>query len=96
DPTKSVQTRSQLSSNALACFYSKVQKYQNRFFHSCFISQVEPRSYKEELKENSWANAMQEELQQFEKLLVWHIVDLWPNTEKIGTKWVFKCNKDEM
>ena len=38
---------------------------------------------------------MQEELQQFEKLGVWKLVDLPRGAKKIGTKWVFKCKRDE-
>ncbi|KAJ0600422.1 putative RNA-directed DNA polymerase [Helianthus annuus] len=38
---------------------------------------------------------MQEELQQFEKLGVWKLVDRPDNYKKIGTRWVFKCKKDD-
>ena len=38
---------------------------------------------------------MQEELVQFEKLHVWHLVDLPPGEFAIGTKWVFKCKRDD-
>ncbi|XP_076959892.1 uncharacterized protein LOC143636100 [Bidens hawaiensis] len=37
---------------------------------------VEPKTYIEALTEESWVNAMQEELMQFEKLGVWKLVDL--------------------
>ena len=89
-----VQTRHQVS-NALSCFYSKVADIQNRVSFSCFISQVEPATYKEALREESWVNAMQEELFQFSKLGVWHLVDLPVEAKSIGTKWVFKCKRDD-
>ena len=38
---------------------------------------------------------MQEELLQFQKLGVWTLTDLPPGRKKIGTKWVFKCKKDD-
>ena len=38
---------------------------------------------------------MQTELQQFQKLGVWDLVDLPPGAKKIGTKWVFKCKRDD-
>ena len=63
--------------------------------YSCFISQTEPSNIKEALKENSWIEAMQEELSQFAKLKVWRLVDLPEKKQAIGTKWVFKCKKDD-
>ncbi|KAI3703962.1 hypothetical protein L1987_74161 [Smallanthus sonchifolius] len=62
---------------------------------SCFISQVEPKNIKSALLENSWVEAMQEELQQFSKLNVWNLVDLPTNKVPIGTRWVFRNKKDE-
>ncbi|XP_076952099.1 uncharacterized protein LOC143625723 [Bidens hawaiensis] len=56
---------------------------------------VEPKTYKEALTEESWVNAMQEELMQFEKLGVWRLVDLPEDKKQINTKWVFKCKRDE-
>ena len=38
---------------------------------------------------------MQEELLQFEKLGVWHLVDLPESAKTIGTKWVFKCKRGD-
>ena len=38
---------------------------------------------------------MQVELQQFQKLGVWSLVDLPPPAKRIGTKWVFKCKKED-
>ncbi|KAM0031422.1 putative RNA-directed DNA polymerase [Helianthus debilis subsp. tardiflorus] len=38
---------------------------------------------------------MQKELQQFEKLGVWRLVDLPKNQKWIKTKWVFKCKRDD-
>ncbi|XP_076891375.1 uncharacterized protein LOC143542734 [Bidens hawaiensis] len=56
---------------------------------------VEPKTYKEALTEESWVNAMQEELMQFEKLGLWKLVDLPEDKKHINTKWVFKCKRDE-
>ncbi|XP_076945937.1 uncharacterized protein LOC143617183 [Bidens hawaiensis] len=57
-------------------------------------ARVEPKTYKEALIEESWVNAMQEELMQFEKLGVWKLVDLPEDKKQINTKWVFKCKRD--
>ena len=47
------------------------------------------------LKDNSWVEAMQEELAQFKKLKVWELVDLPEGEKEIGTKWIFKCKRDD-
>ena len=47
------------------------------------------------LKEPSWVQAMQEELAQFEKLQVWELVDLPVGEHAIGTRWVYKCKRDD-
>ncbi|KAI3786872.1 hypothetical protein L1987_40911 [Smallanthus sonchifolius] len=56
---------------------------------SCFISQIVPKNVKAALLENSWVEAMQEELQQFLKVQVWNLVDLPKNKVPIGTRWGF-------
>ncbi|KAJ0846466.1 putative RNA-directed DNA polymerase [Helianthus annuus] len=89
-----VRTRRQID-QGLTCFYSTVAPLQTEFSLSCFISQIEPRTYKEALTEDSWVIAMQEELSQFEKLGVWKLVDLPDGQRKINTKWVFKCKRDD-
>ncbi|GJT98754.1 putative ribonuclease H-like domain-containing protein [Tanacetum coccineum] len=49
----------------------------------------------EALEDESWVDAMQEELLQFKIQKVWILVDL-PNGKKvIGTKWVYRNKKDE-
>ncbi|KAI3732713.1 hypothetical protein L1987_63920 [Smallanthus sonchifolius] len=64
--------------------------------HSFFISQVEPKNVEMALRDNNWIEAMQEELAQFDKLKVWNLVDLPKGVHPIGTKWVFKCKKDDL
>ncbi|KAI3810709.1 hypothetical protein L1987_20331 [Smallanthus sonchifolius] len=63
--------------------------------HSCFILQVEPKNVEMALNDNNWIESMQEELAQFNKLKVWNLVDLPKGAYPIGTKWVFKCKKDD-
>ncbi len=43
----------------------------NTCLHACFLSQMEPKNAIEALKDSSWIEAMQEELQQFYNLDVW-------------------------
>ncbi|GKD76633.1 zinc finger BED domain-containing protein RICESLEEPER 2-like protein, partial [Tanacetum coccineum] len=49
----------------------------------------------EALEDESWVDAMQEELQQFKIQKVWILVDLHYGKKAIGTKWVYRNKKDE-
>ncbi|GKB17745.1 putative ribonuclease H-like domain-containing protein, partial [Tanacetum coccineum] len=49
----------------------------------------------EALKDNSWVEAMQEELLQFRLQQVWILVDLPHGAKVIGTKWVYRNKRDE-
>ncbi|GKF19011.1 hypothetical protein Tco_0067649, partial [Tanacetum coccineum] len=54
-------------------------------------------SYKisEALEDESWVDAMQEELLQFKIQKAWVLVDLPYGKKAIGTKWVYQNKKDE-
>ncbi|GJU82543.1 hypothetical protein Tco_1284908 [Tanacetum coccineum] len=73
DPTSAVQTRSKVNkSSAAYAFVSYVQKQRRNnhkdFQHclfACFLSQNEPKKISEALEDESWVDAMQEELLQF-------------------------------
>ncbi|KAD4180043.1 hypothetical protein E3N88_28634 [Mikania micrantha] len=62
---------------------------------SCFLSQIEPKKVTEALKDNSWVEAMQEELLQFQRQEVWKTCPLPKGKYGIGTKWVFRNKKDD-
>ncbi|GJV87112.1 putative ribonuclease H-like domain-containing protein [Tanacetum coccineum] len=47
------------------------------------------------LEDESWVEAMQEELLQFKLQKVWILVDLPSGKKAIGTKWVFKNKRDK-
>ncbi|GJR23315.1 putative ribonuclease H-like domain-containing protein [Tanacetum coccineum] len=47
------------------------------------------------LDDESWVEAMQEELLQFKIQKVWTLVDLPSGKKAIGTKWVYRNKKDE-
>nr|GEY83170.1 hypothetical protein [Tanacetum cinerariifolium] len=57
-----VSTRLQLHEQALFCYYD------------AFLTSVEPKTYKEALTQSCWIEAMQEELNEFERLEVWELV----------------------
>ncbi|GJV39183.1 putative ribonuclease H-like domain-containing protein [Tanacetum coccineum] len=60
-----------------------------------FLSQEEPKTISQALKDEIWVEAMQEELLQFKLQKVWILVDLPFGKKAIGTKWVFKNKRDE-
>ncbi|GJU92622.1 putative ribonuclease H-like domain-containing protein [Tanacetum coccineum] len=55
----------------------------------------EPKKISEALEDESWVDAMQEELLQFKIQKVWVLVDLPYGKKAIGTKWVYRNKKDE-
>ncbi|GJT55350.1 retrovirus-related pol polyprotein from transposon TNT 1-94 [Tanacetum coccineum] len=61
DPSRPVYTRHQLQDEALLCYFD------------AFLSSVEPKSYIEALTKSCWIEAMQEELNEFERLEVWEL-----------------------
>ncbi|GKF08317.1 putative ribonuclease H-like domain-containing protein, partial [Tanacetum coccineum] len=68
--------------------------FQNSLF-SCFLSQHEPTKISQALDDESWVEAMQDELLQFKIQKVWTLVDLPSGKKAIGTKWVYRNKKDE-
>ncbi|GJQ89838.1 putative ribonuclease H-like domain-containing protein [Tanacetum coccineum] len=103
DPKSTIQTRSKMNKSSGAhAFVSYIQKQRRNnhkdFQHclfACFLSQIEPKKISEALKDESWVDAMQEELLQFKIQKVWILVDLPYGKKAIGTKWVYRNKKDE-
>ncbi|GJT66156.1 putative ribonuclease H-like domain-containing protein [Tanacetum coccineum] len=103
DPNSAVQTRSKVTKSSEAyAFVSYIQKQRRNnhkdFQHclfACFLSQNEPKKISEALEDESWVDAMQEELLQFKIQKVWILVDLPYGKKAIGTKWVYRNKKDE-
>ncbi|GJY08354.1 putative ribonuclease H-like domain-containing protein [Tanacetum coccineum] len=104
DPKSAVQTRGKIqkASSVQQALVSYISK-QNRTNHkdhqncllACFLSQEEPKNISQALQDESWVEAMQEELLQFKLQKVWILVDLPSGKKAIGTKWVFKNKRDE-
>ncbi|GKD13727.1 putative ribonuclease H-like domain-containing protein [Tanacetum coccineum] len=104
DPKSAVQTRGKIqkASSAQQALVSYIYK-QNRTNHkdhqncllACFLSQEEPKTISQALEDESWVEAMQEELLQFKLQKVWILVDLPSGKKAIGTKWVFRNKRDE-
>jgi hypothetical protein len=62
--------------------------------HYSFVSFIEPYRVEDVLRDPDWVVAMQEELNNFTRNEVCHLVPC-PNQNVIGTKWVFRNKQDE-
>ncbi|XP_075475051.1 uncharacterized protein LOC142505820 [Primulina tabacum] len=67
----------------------------DEFMHASFISQLEPKKIDDALHDTNWIDAMQEELNQFERSKVWPLVPRPTNMNVIGTRWVFRNKLDK-
>ncbi|GKA42154.1 putative ribonuclease H-like domain-containing protein [Tanacetum coccineum] len=85
--------------HALFSFIQKQQRNNHKDQQHClfayFLSQEEPKKISEALQDDSWVQAMQEELLQFKLQQVWVLVDLPHGMKVIGTKWVYRNKRDE-
>ncbi|GKB66908.1 retrovirus-related pol polyprotein from transposon TNT 1-94 [Tanacetum coccineum] len=79
-----VSTRLQLHEQALFCYYD------------AFLTAVEPKTYKDALTQACWIEAMQEELNEFERLEVWELVPRPDKVMVITLKWIYKVKLDEL
>ncbi|GJR41196.1 retrotransposon protein, putative, ty1-copia subclass [Tanacetum coccineum] len=59
-------------------------------------STVEPKNYKDALTQACWIEAMQEELNEFERLEVWELVPRPDKVMVITLKWIYKVKLDEL
>ncbi|GJT94284.1 retrovirus-related pol polyprotein from transposon TNT 1-94 [Tanacetum coccineum] len=79
-----VSIRLQLHEQALFCYYD------------AFLTAVEPKTYKDALTQSYWIKAMQEELNEFERLEVWELVPRPDKVMVITLKWIYKVKLDEL
>ena len=66
----------------------------NECLHHAFLSKIEPKKVEEALQDADWIQAMQEELNEFERNEVWTLVPRPKNRSVVGTKWVFRNKTD--
>ena len=97
EPRKTRSKSGLLVSNftVLKCFIALHKDDINTISFYGFVSTIEPKSVKEALLDADWISAMQEELNQFERSKVWHLVPRPSDKNVIGTKSVFKYKNDE-
>nr|GEX46414.1 hypothetical protein [Tanacetum cinerariifolium] len=95
-----VQTRKMAKQNeaGLISFINKQRRTNHKDFQNClfacFLSQMEPKKV-HALDDESWVEAMQEELLQFKLLNVWTLVDLPLGKRAIRTKWVYRNKREQ-
>ena len=63
--------------------------------HFAFISHIEPTNILEAEADSYWLLAMQEELNQFKRNQIWHLIFRPHDRLTIGTKWNFRNKLDE-
>jgi hypothetical protein len=62
--------------------------------HYSFVSSIAAYRVEDALRDSDWVLAMQEELNNFIRNEVWHLVPR-PNQNVVGTKWVYRNKQDE-
>ncbi|GJW16776.1 putative ribonuclease H-like domain-containing protein [Tanacetum coccineum] len=82
--SRPISTRLQLHEQAMFCYYD------------AFLTSVEPKMYKEALTHSCWVEAIQEELNEFERLEVWELVPPLDKVMVITLKWIYKVKLDEL
>nr|GFA11652.1 retrovirus-related Pol polyprotein from transposon TNT 1-94 [Tanacetum cinerariifolium] len=65
-------------------------------YYDAFFTFVEPKTYKDTLTQSCWIEAMQEELNEFERLKVWELVPRPDKVMVITLKWIYKVKLDEL
>nr|GEW21249.1 integrase, catalytic region, zinc finger, CCHC-type, peptidase aspartic, catalytic [Tanacetum cinerariifolium] len=62
NPSRHVSTRRQLQTDAMWCYFD------------AFLTNAEPKNYKEAMKESCWIKAIKEEIHKFDQIQVWELV----------------------
>ncbi|GKE40695.1 hypothetical protein Tco_1464100, partial [Tanacetum coccineum] len=83
DPSCSISTRKQLQTDAMWCYFD------------AFLTSIEPKNFKQAMTEQSWIDAIQEEIHEFERLQVWELVSCPNKVMLIKLKWINKVKTDE-
>lgn len=81
-PDAPILTRKQLHTDGETCIYALT------------VCQAEPKNNKEAMTYDNWIESMQEELQSFERLEVWEMVEKPEGVIVIGLKWIRKTKLD--
>nr|GFD22292.1 retrovirus-related Pol polyprotein from transposon TNT 1-94 [Tanacetum cinerariifolium] len=79
-----ISTRLQLQEQAFFCYYD------------AFLTSVKPKMYKDALTQSCWIEAMQKELNEFERVEVWKLIPKPNKVMLITLKWIYKVKLDEL
>ena len=63
--------------------------------YSCYLPQVEPTKVEEALQDESWVEAMHDELFQFQRNDIWTLVPRSEGEHIISTNWIFHNKNDK-
>nr|GEX11111.1 retrovirus-related Pol polyprotein from transposon TNT 1-94 [Tanacetum cinerariifolium] len=66
------------------------------YYYDAFLTFVEPKTYKDALTQSCLIEAMQEELNKFERLELWELVPRPDKVMVITLKWIYKIKLDKM
>nr|AGM34082.1 hypothetical protein [Lactuca sativa] len=90
ESSEKVLTRSQNKAKQAALF-SQVEFC---MFNS-FVSKVEPKTVNSALDHFDWVQAMQDELNEFERNKAWRLIPIPNDASVVGLKWVFRNKMDK-
>ncbi|GKB45107.1 retrovirus-related pol polyprotein from transposon TNT 1-94 [Tanacetum coccineum] len=82
--------------NGLRIIHLKIYEQALFCYYDAFLTVVEPKTYKDALTQACWIEAMQEELNEFERLEVWELVPRPDKVMVITLKWIYKVKLDEL
>lgn len=68
----------------------RVTRLLSDIYQRCNVAICEPACCEEELKDQKWKNAMEEEMSMIKKNKTWELVDKPEDRKIIGVKWVFR------
>ena len=60
-----------------------------------FVSKIEPKTVNIALDHSDWVQAMQNELNEFERNKVWRLIPTPKDAFVVGLKWVFQNKMDK-
>ncbi|KAI3782315.1 hypothetical protein L2E82_12357 [Cichorium intybus] len=89
DVRDKVLTRAQLHQKQL-----DLNKNSELCMFNVFISKVEPKNVKDAFDHSDWIEAMQLELEEFERNKVWRLIPKPANASIVGLKWVYRNKLD--
>ena len=90
ESSEKVLTHSQIKAKQAALF-SKVEFC---MFNS-FVSKIEPKTVNSALDHSDWVQAMQDELNEFERNKVWRLIPTPKDASVVSLKWVFRNKMDK-